>query len=210
MIRFVLPAQELMWFNIQANLGSYLDGCDEVGPALFYAYSKTIPDAYCNLGFTKDGGALSAEQVQVVERAAATRNRGPAIWQISEQATPKGYDVTSREVWMVADTDVQLGQKTIPGSKVHIHRPLPTPEMVAVFDEVYCQSKGDTGYTAMDSGYVKVYRKGTPNAPAKTHHIGISLGDECVAIAAVTVISNIAGLYSVAVSPRHRRKALGD
>lgn len=200
---------KLAEFNTRVNMGSYENSLDEITPDVFYVSSLRIPDTNCNLGYRRDGRTPSPDEIKAIEKAASDKSREPAIWQVAGQKIPSGYHASDGRVWMLADTSVRPPLISVPEAKIHIHTPLPTAEMADVFDEVYCQGKGNVGFNSIARDYVDVFRNIAPNPPSKAFHIGVDIGDECVAISNVNMIGEMAGLYSVAVRPDYRRKGLG-
>lgn len=202
-----VSAAELLAFSNRANLGTYLDSFEEIAPSLFYVYSKNIPDAYCNFGYRLDLDPLTKSQLNLLEKIAASKSRVPAIWQTS-QTIPTNYSLANREVAMVAETNT-LSPYDIPkGVTAKTRSPLPAAEMVRVFGDVFCAAD-NVGYPAFAKGYVAIYGKALPKKYTDTSHIGIYVDGVCVGISTVIVIDKMAGLYSVAILPEHRRKGFG-
>ena len=204
-----LLISELAEFNTRVNMGSYENSLEEIAPSVFYVSSLHISDTNCNLGYRRDGSVPSAQEVKAIEQAAADKSREPSIWQFADQKIPKGYQASARRVWMVADTSVQPPSFTVPKAKVRIHSPLPAADMADVFDEVYCQGKGDVGFNSIAHEYVEIFRNIAPDPPSRAFFVGVYIGDICVAISNVNMIGEIAGLYSVAVREEYRRQGLG-
>lgn len=204
-----LSISELAMFNTRVNLGSYENSLEEIAPSVFYVSSLHIPDTNCNLGYRRDCAAPSPDQVKVIERTAASKSREPAIWQIADQRIPKGYQVSASRVWMIADTSTKPPLITVLNAKVHINPRLPTADMADVFDDVYCQGKGDVGFNSIAREYVDIFRNIAPDPPSKAFFIGVYIDDVCVAISNVNILGKTAGLYSVAVRQEYRRKGLG-
>ena len=197
----------LLTFNNRANLGNYLTSVEEIAPSLFYVYSERVGDPYCNLAYRSDLGPLTDSQVKTLEKEAAHKSRAPSIWQIGK-TIPGGYAITNREVCMVADLAGLPHLDSPANVEVKIETPLPAEAMVKVFSDVFCESD-NIGYLAFAKEYAGVFRTGIPNKPARTFHTGLYIDGTCVAISTVTLIDDMAGLYSVAVERGHRRKGFG-
>jgi GNAT superfamily N-acetyltransferase len=204
-----LTIPKLAEFNVRVNFGSYEDGWDEIAPGVMYVSSEHISDSNCNLGYRRDCKTPTDEEIKAIEKIAASKSREPAIWQTTGQKIPEGYHSSEPRVWMLADTSVQPSEVTVPGAHMHIYSPLPTADMVKVFDQVYCQGQGDVGFNSIARHYLHVFENIAPNPPAKAFHIGVDIDGLTVAISNVNMIGDMAGLYSVAVLPEYRRRGLG-
>lgn len=181
---------------------------------LIVASSYCIHDYYWNFAYKNSKNSFTSDEVEIASEFLRKKDRAPALWIPTTQATPQGWEVKSREAWMWLDKGLKsvLNQSVIDNRLLEIRKTdVPTLEMLHVFQNAYGSSndKDAIGYTELPPEYGEAYMKLQPKSPAQMYHFAAYLDGNCVAIATVVIWKQYAGLYSVATHYDYRRRGFG-
>lgn len=203
-------AHDLVRLHVAATLGLILDERRQIAPDLWWARSPA-PDTGWNFGYASAGRALTLAEVNAVAEAACASGRPPAVLQVVAAEPLAGWQIAEAETWMWVDASRGVAPGEPPAAARTQVVSTPTPEMVAVFDDVYVASPapGGIGYTELAPSYSTGYRRGLATPPAEALHVAVSVDGRCAAIATICLVERVAGLYFVGTHRDFRRRGLG-
>lgn len=199
----------LMRWHAAATLGLVLDSCEAITADVHWAQSP-IRDSGWNFAFTDSCRSLTAAEVEHAADIAVSRGREPAILHTEAGHVLPGWRIEETESWMWLPRGRPLAQPQAGSDlSVGVHE-RPTRAMVSVFEDVYIAPNEIRSDTASFRAALDAYKVGRATPPAQALHLEVRLAGRCAAIATISLIDNVAGLYFVGAHRAFRRRGLGS